>query len=144
MAAEDGDSDSDTLPPLFDADPLQFSTAPQPQTLARRDGWSVIEQASQDGGCMRWMVCDTALSLDQTRVELTPPDPQGQRQFVRNSLRATSHQIMALAVAVALNSSSDSQVLCVLGGGGMALPMVLVTHVHSAWVHVVELHDVVA
>ncbi|CAE7667397.1 unnamed protein product [Symbiodinium pilosum] len=91
------------------------------------------------------MVCDAALSLDQTRVQLTAPDSLGLQHFLRDSLRATSHQVMALVVALALNSSSDSLKagVCVLGGGGMALPMVLVTHLESVQVHVVELHDVV-
>ena len=38
---------------------------------------SVVEETTSDGGALRWMVCDAALSLDQTRVQLTAPDSPG-------------------------------------------------------------------
>ena len=146
MACESPDSDLEVLPPLFNDEVPQLSMVPRPKTLERRDGWSVVEEETADGGALRWIVSDAALSLDQTRVQLTAPDLKGERHFCRDSLRAASHQVMVLALGLALDSTSEClrHSLCVLGGGGMALPMVLVTHLQSVWVHVVELHDVVA
>ena len=145
MAFDGGDSDLETeeLPSLFEDRDLRFSSAPQPQTCESSNGWSVVEEPTDDGGALRWMVCKSALSLDQTRVQLTPPDSQGHRQFIRNSLRAVSHQIMALHMFLAMDASAGSgrHSFCVMGGGGMALPMALVTHVQSAYMHVVELSD---
>ncbi|CAE7808200.1 unnamed protein product, partial [Symbiodinium sp. CCMP2592] len=145
MACESSDSDLEGLPPLFNDEVPKLSMVPRPKTLERRDGWSVVEEETADGGALRWMVSDAALSLDQTRVQLTAPDLKGERHFCRDSLRAASHQVMVLALGLALDSTSEClrHSLCVLGGGGMALPMVLVTQVQSVWVHVVELHDVV-
>ena len=137
-AAADSEED---LPALFEESVI--SLTPPPKTLASRSGWKVVEESLHDGGAMRWMVCEQDYSLDQTRVRLVPRC-NDQMDFQRNHLRASSHQIMALVVAYGLRQSFEpkGRAVCILGGGGMALPMALLEQGVRSPIHVVELHEV--
>ena len=72
-----------------------------------------------------------------------PITSTGERHFDRLHLRAVSHQIMALVTAL----TSPPVRMCMLGGGGMAIPMALLSFsgemmVSVEEIHVVELHQV--
>eukprot|EP00434_Breviolum_minutum_P019776 symbB.v1.2.017450.t1/scaffold1364.1/size123310/2 len=114
-----------------------------PKTLASANGWKVVEEILPDGCALRWMVCEEAFSLDQTRVKLGPITSTGERHFDRLHLRAVSHQIMALVTALFPGPVR----MCMLGGGGMAIPMALLSlsdeMMEVEEIHVVELHQVV-
>lgn len=145
VAAADADESisDEELPPLFEDDakdlqPTEYGT----KRLHSECGWSVIERRRPNGLVARWLVQETALSLDQTRVELRLGDEDGDEPcFVRDRLNSLFHQASALALAMALSGDSSPSALpriCVLGGGGMALPMALLTALPSLEATVVE------
>ena len=143
MDPSDSD-DADVLPALFDSEPAAWSAGPR--TLAKRSGWSVVEETVKDVK-FRWMVSEKDYSLDQTRVQLWTSgsdDSLATWHFQRNHLRAASHQIMALVVAMGCRVHSCP--VWLLGGGGMALPMALLAQtvgpVQHLRIHVVELDAV--
>ncbi|CAJ1358390.1 unnamed protein product, partial [Effrenium voratum] len=134
----DGAAKEDEHWDLFEDVEAEVRFAPMPRTLAFQDGWSVIEAELPQEGAARWMTCEGAFSLDQTRVHL-----RSDQSFRRDQLRAASHQVMALAVALACRPGEPCSVV-VLGGGGMALPMALLANASAQLsLQVVELHAAV-
>ena len=81
---------------------------------------------------------------DTTRCQPWPGPitSTGERHFDRLHLRAVSHQIMALVTALFPGPVR----MCMLGGGGMAIPMALLSLSDEIMeveeIHVVELHQV--
>lgn len=134
------ESDAESPCTLFD-DGIEPRFRTPPKQLFRADGWTVLDMLNSQRQNVRVLVQYGAKSLDQTRVKLTS-DGQG---FDRSRLFALSAQVGALMVALHLKQHSAQKLrICVLGGGGLALPLGLLHALpSSAKVIAVELDPVV-
>mmetsp|Transcript_11716 Transcript_11716/g.26137 ORF Transcript_11716/g.26137 Transcript_11716/m.26137 type:complete len:361 (-) Transcript_11716:70-1152(-) len=126
MPDSDDSSEDFCLEEIFGATELRCSPTKQTRTLHREGGWSVTER--RKGGVMtRWLVHEDAPSLDQSRVELSYDEGQGREVFNRRKLTALHLQAMAMVAALVPDGPPGGLPrICVLGGGGMVLPMALV------------------
>jgi len=98
------------------------------------------------GVVARWITCGgLSAALDQTRVEYLADDDtdpaSSSPRFLRDRLNAGSHQVMALTVALLLARlpKRGAETVCILGGGGLALPLALLAQEPALKVQVVEL-----
>lgn len=153
---EDGElssDDSSSLPPLFDDEAEEHKQSEYGTRLLHSEGgWSAMERRRPGGVAVRWLVQQSAISLEQSRVELQfgpGPDVDG-ASFIRDRICHMSTQTMALMVALVLSQRTarheealSAPLVCVLGGGGMVLPMALLAAEAAMEVFVVE-RDAVA
>mmetsp|Transcript_23881 Transcript_23881/g.65054 ORF Transcript_23881/g.65054 Transcript_23881/m.65054 type:complete len:350 (-) Transcript_23881:47-1096(-) len=141
---EEDSSSDEALPPLFEDGTAgqEFREAEYgTRRLHSECGWSVIERRRPDGVIARWLSQEGAISLDQTRVELRCHSDGEEPSFVRDRLNSVHHQADSLLLALLLSGDRGAPSpprVCILGGGGMALPMALLAALPSLEAAVVE------